>query len=120
MYQQATVYLKKKSKHHWQEYERLLIKFRNRQEPFNCEQFCIGINDDPKYSWEYLLMFDDYKGFSKLALRVLDTPTGIQGVQRSFCSWRRNHTWMRGSLDDETIEDLVYVHCNLKYLKNFD
>ena len=120
VYSQASIYLKKKSKNNWQQYEKLLIKFRRKENPFNSSHFVVGIEDDPKDCWKYLSMFGEYSGFANLAVRTLESPTGIQGVERSFCSWRRNHTWMRGSLDDNTIEDLVYVYCNLKYLKTFD
>ena len=88
VYNQGKVYLQKKSKNNWQAYEKLLIKFRQREKPFDESQFVVGINDDPKDCWKYLSIFGEYSGFAKLALRVLDAPTGTQGVERSFCSWR--------------------------------
>lgn len=119
-YNTAAQYLKKKSKDKWTQNEKILTKFRNSEKPFNCEQFNLNLHDDPRDSWKWISMFDEYKGFAKIALRALDAPTGIQGVERSFCSWRRNHTWIRSNLDDTTVEDLVFVYCNLKYLKNFE
>ena len=63
---------------------------------------------------EYLAMIPNLK---KLAIKLLSQTASSSGCERNWSVFERIHTKKRNRLEHEKMNDLVYVHYNLR-LKN--
>ena len=69
-----------------------------------------------KGEWWRLFGFD-VPNLQKLAIRILGQTAASSGCERNWSVFERIHTKKRNRLEHERLNDLVYVHYNLR-LKN--
>lgn len=115
-YKRAENFLKKRAGSDWSEYHPYLTDFRLKNNDFGHPTFVIDLNKDPLVPWRWISMFPKYNKFANFVLKVLKIPPGIGAVERSFSPVRRIHTWQRSSMQSDTVDDLIYVYVNLRFL----
>jgi hypothetical protein len=67
--------------------------------------------------WLLIRKNDLYGDFANECIKLCSTVTGIGGLERTFSSIRRIHTWKRSRLSKQTLDDMVYIYVNYKFLK---
>jgi len=80
------------------------------------EDLLMGENGDPISAWGFVWFWDEYKPLALLAIELLQIPTGIADVERSFSPLRKTQCWWRGSLGPATLDNMIYVEWNKRLL----
>jgi len=123
-FQATETYLKKVSgEENWLRLAPIFRKFRNRSGVFSSDIFRISPKataKDDMEAWMMLTGDSRYSDFAHLALKMLRIPSGIAGIERTFSAVRRIHTWDRASLGASTVDKLIYIYVNTRFLEAFE
>ncbi|KAG6511416.1 hypothetical protein ZIOFF_029484 [Zingiber officinale] len=87
--------------------------FRDRQGSFGRKSAILSSQKNRPESW-WKLFGCDAQNLQKLAIRILGQTASSSGCERNWSVFERIHTKRRNRLEHQRLNDLVYVHYNLR------
>ncbi|KAG6528237.1 hypothetical protein ZIOFF_010388 [Zingiber officinale] len=87
--------------------------FRDRQGSFGRKSAILSSQTNRPESW-WKLFGCDAQNLQKLAIRILGQTASSSGCERNWSVFERIHTKRRNRLEHQRLNDLVYVHYNLR------
>ena len=61
---------------------------------------------------------EDEKEFVEEVVWLLNAPTGITELEKTFCGYRRSHSWERANLVEDILKKLVQLRTNWRLRNN--
>nr|XP_027124009.1 uncharacterized protein LOC113740668 [Coffea arabica] len=93
--------------------------YRERQGSFGRKLAILTSKSDRPENW-WKLYGCDAPNLQKLAIRILSQTASSSGCERNWSVFERIHTKKRNRLEHQKLNDLVYVHYNLRLQHWFD
>lgn len=97
------------------------FKYIQKEGPFKpCLYWDSENMKNPVTWWKMFQNFSEVSDFATIATRLLSVPSSSASVEREFSCQSRIHTKDRNKLSNETVEKLLAVEHNLKFLDPAD